>query len=106
MILVPPHPEKRYVTAGYNTSFQCVVDGSPKPKINWLNPVNQSVSVFDPRYDIKNDVLYIYKVQKSDKGVWTCNVTQGDTFVSASAEILDVYGELSLQHPNTDVVRQ
>jgi hypothetical protein len=93
VILRPPHPEKRYLTAGYNTSFRCIVDGSPRPTIQWIDPSNRAVSTFSPRYHIDKETFYIYNVKPADKGKWTCRVTQGNTVVSATAEILDVYGK-------------
>ncbi|KAK3738529.1 hypothetical protein QZH41_012037, partial [Actinostola sp. cb2023] len=99
VILQAPHPKKRYVTAGYNTSFTCKVDGEPKPVVEWLLPSGQVVSP-SPRYHIDNDALHIKDIQKSDKGKWTCKASVGPIVVTASATILDVYEAPKIYDPS------
>ena len=100
-IIQHPNPPRRYLTQGYNTTFQCKASGNPPPKYKWLNPNGGEISSFG-RFVIKDGNLIIKDIQPSDKGQYTCKAYSviertGENVgeVQTSADIIEVYGESS-----------
>lgn len=63
---------------GSNVTLECVVNGHPYPKINWIKLDGQLPAM---RSFVDGGNLYITALEKGDEGVYICTGTNGKTSV-------------------------
>ena len=83
---------------GSSVSFNCTVDGIPRPDVMWLKNGEVLEVDKDDRLSVqekeKTSVLTILKSQASDSGDYTCNATNVFGTTNKTSK-LSVYGKLN-----------
>ena len=76
---------------GENVILECLVNGSPRPRIRWLKdtfPIDDDEDGRIKFVGVERSSLLIEKLQVKDSGVYTCRAENGEDSVDASSTLL------------------